>query len=77
MWRNEYRFQSQSDDSFQFEFLIRLKLYMSVFRDSVQFMYFFLHGKQPRNTMSKYSSTKDSSGFQQHARAKRMNPNMN
>ena len=41
MWRKEYRFQRQSDDSFQFEFLIRLKLYTSVFRDSAQFMYLF------------------------------------
>ena len=34
------------DASFKFEFLIRLKLYTSVFRDCVQLMYvFFLLGK--------------------------------
>lgn len=78
VWRNEYRLQRQSDASFQFEFLIRLKLYTSVFRDSVQFMYvFFLLGKQSRNAILKHSSTKDSPVFRHHARAKRMNPNMN
>ena len=58
------------DDSFQFEFLIRLKLYTSVFLNSVQFT-FFLFGKQRRNAILKHSSTTDSSVFRQHARAKR------
>jgi hypothetical protein len=38
----------KSDDSFQFEFLFRPKLYTSVFLDRVQFVYAFLFllGKQ-------------------------------
>lgn len=78
VWRNEYRFQRKSDDSLQFEFLIRLKLIRLYFGIVCGLsMFFFMLGKQSRNTILKHSSTKDSSVFRQHAWAKRRNPKMN
>jgi hypothetical protein len=74
--RNEYRFQRQSDDSFQFEFLIRLKLYSLYFGIVCSFFVCFCFSSQKTVTEYDIEAQLDQGQFSL-ATAKRLNPKMN